>query len=155
MALLTHVDFQGSIYLDGYSAWYPPDNPLIADLSRYLELSGVNDPLTKIYLATDLRSKHLPLLLALFVFSQLPLFRYDATLKHLVHKNKKKGFYDFSPFVVGCLTLLKQFHSLHTQKFVGYMGQYVRVLVSELDEVEQGKKNRELTEYPEAVVNCL
>ena len=133
----------------------PPDNPLIADLSTYLELSGVNDPLTKIYLATDLRSKHLPLMVALFVFSQLPLFQYDATLRQLVHKNKKKGFYDFSPFVVGCLTLLKQFHSLHTQKFLGYMGQYVRVLVSTMGSDAAAKKKKQLTEYPEPVLNCL
>lgn len=134
----------------------PPDNTLISDLSRYLELSGVTDPLTKIYLASDLRSKHLPLLLALFVFSQLSQFQYDATLEQLVHKNKKKGFYDFTPFVVGCVTLLKQFHSLHTQKFLGYLGQYIRVLVSSMDRSEQAqKKVKVLTEYPEAVVNCL
>jgi WASH complex subunit strumpellin len=136
------------------SPYPPPDNPLIADLSRYLELSGVNDPLLKIYVATDLRTKNLPLLLALFVFSQLNNFKHDPVLRQLVHKSKKKDFYDFAPFVVGVLTLLKQFHSLHVQAFLGYLGQYVRVLMNSMDRSEQAAK-KNLNEYPEAVVNCL
>ncbi len=130
---------------------YPPaDNPLMPDLSTYLELSGVSDPLTKIYVAAELRTKHLPLLMALFVLSELQNFAYDATLQQLVHKNKKKGFFDFAPFVVGVLSLFKQFHSLHVQLFLSYLGQYVRTMVNSMD---RSKKN--MSELPEPVVNCL
>jgi WASH complex subunit strumpellin len=123
---------------------------LIADLSTYLELSGMSDPLTKIYIAAELRTKHLPLLVALFVLNELQNFVFDPTLQQLVHKNKKKGFFDFVPFVVGVLSLFKQFHSLHVQQFLSYLGQYVRTMVNSMD---RSKKN--LSELPEPVVNCL
>ncbi len=128
----------------------PPDHHLIADLSTYLELSGMSDPLTKIYIAAELRTKHLPLLVALFVLNELQNFVFDTTLQQLVHKNKKKGFFDFAPFVVGVLSLFKQFHSLHVQQFLSYLGQYVRTMVNSMD---RSKKN--LSELPEPVVNCL
>ena len=43
---------------------------------------------------------------------------------------RRKGGVDFFPFVVGVITLLKQFHSIHTQKFLALLGQYVRSYVN-------------------------
>lgn len=134
---------------------YPPqENTLLTELSEYLQLSGMEDPLTKIYVAAELRAKHLPLLLALFVIQQLKAFEYDSVLRQLVCGKKHKEWFDFTPFVVGVLTLLKQFHSLHTQKFLSYMGQHVRSLVATLDQSEQ-KARKAATDYPDSLVNVL
>ncbi len=174
---------------------YPPsDNTLLAELTTYLELAGMSDPLTKIYVAAELRAKHLPLLLSVFVIAQLQHFDYDPTLRQLVHRAKRKrsvsgcacwcdrcesdclclcarvvvrfvlfsfasvssskDWFDFTPFVVGVLTLLKQFHSLHTQKFLSYLGQHVRCLVNGLDRSEKAAQKR-ADDYPPSVVNVL
>lgn len=78
---------------------------------------------------------------------------YDTTLRQLVHtaKRKSKDWFDFTPFVVGVL-LLKQFHSLHTQKFLSYLGQHVRCLVNGLDRNEAAAKNVE--DYPPLSCEC-
>lgn len=135
---------------------YPPqDNPLLDELAQYLELAGISDPVTKIYVTTELRAAHLPLLLALFVIRHLSFFDFDSNLRQLMHRAKKKSadWFDFPPFVVGVLTLLKQFHSLHTQKFLSYMGQHVRALVQATERGEPSRKT--LLEYPPGVVNVL
>ena len=36
---------------------------------------------------------------------------------------------DGPPLVAGCITLLRQFHSDNREKFLAYMGQYVRSMV--------------------------
>lgn len=36
---------------------------------------------------------------------------------------------DAPPFVIGCITLLKQFHVDNTDRFIALMGQYVRSFV--------------------------
>jgi WASH complex subunit strumpellin len=128
----------------------PPENTLIADLSTYLELSGVNDPLTKIYVTAELRTRHMPLLVFLFVLSELQNFAYDPALQQLINKNKKKGFYDLAPFVVGVVSLLKQFHSLHVQQFLAFLGQYVRTMVNAID-----RTKKTIPDLPEAAVVCL
>ena len=43
---------------------------------------------------------------------------------------RRKGGVDAIPFIVGLITLLKQFNSLHTQKFFAFLGQYVRAYVN-------------------------
>ena len=37
---------------------------------------------------------------------------------------------DGAPFVVGVLTLLKQFHASCTEQFLAFLGQYVRYSIS-------------------------
>lgn len=48
----------------------------------------------------------------------------------MAQKPKDKSSVDAIPFVVGIITLLKQFHSLYTQQFLAYLGQYVRGLIN-------------------------
>lgn len=39
---------------------------------------------------------------------------------------------DGPPFVIGCLTLLKQYHKENTDIFLAFLGQYARSLVDTL-----------------------
>lgn len=55
-------------------------------------------------------------------------FAYNAALGAILPK-KQKDSHDWIPFVVGVITLLRQFHSLHTQQFLAYLGQYVRACI--------------------------
>lgn len=47
-----------------------PSNPLLPDISSYLETSGINNPITKIYITSE-PLDGLPLLLFLFILTQL------------------------------------------------------------------------------------
>jgi len=68
----------------------------------------------------------------------------------LVQK-KEKGAYDGVPFVIGIITLLKQFHSSTTSRFLAYLGQYVKSYVNTLVTGEQKAVN----EIPEESISVL
>lgn len=132
---------------------YPgEDNPLLSELTRYLETAGIHDPYTKIYITTS-SLEGFPVLMFLFVASQMPKFTYNRSLKTIMaQKPKDKGSVDAIPFVVGVITLLKQFHSVYTQQFLAYLGQYVRSLIN----ITVGGDDKGRTQdYPVEVVNIL
>eukprot|EP00004_Rigifila_ramosa_P027670 TRINITY_DN9095_c0_g1_i1.p1 TRINITY_DN9095_c0_g1~~TRINITY_DN9095_c0_g1_i1.p1 ORF type:complete len:1142 (+),score=349.87 TRINITY_DN9095_c0_g1_i1:288-3428(+) len=109
---------------------YPDaQNPILGDLTRFLETAGISDAMTKIYVTVD-PIENLALLMFLFVLAHLNKFTYDATLGTLVSKDKKEAI-DGAPFVVGVLTVLKQFHSIQTQRFLALFGQYVRAQIND------------------------
>lgn len=105
------------------------DNPLLVELSRFLETAGISDPFTKIYITTDPLDA-VPLLVFLFAISVLPKFTYSGHLGILMpakHASKKEAV-DATSLVVGIITLLKQFHSSHTQHFLALLGQCVALV---------------------------
>lgn len=110
---------------------YPKEeNPLMFELTSYLESAGYHDPLKKIYVTT----KRLPFFSFfnfLLVISHLPKLTYSKTISGLVSK-KPTDPLDAPPFVTGCLTLLKQYHAENTDIFLAFIGQYVRSLVDSL-----------------------
>lgn len=125
------------------------DNPLVMELSKYLETCGINDPLTKIYITTDSLDQF-PLLIFLFVIYMMPKFTYNKHLAVLQPvAQRRKGGVDATPFIVGLITVLKQFHSIHTQKFLAYLGQYVRAWVN------YSQKNTKLADLPPEAINVL
>eukprot|EP00005_Dracoamoeba_jomungandri_P006405 CAMPEP_0174262476 /NCGR_PEP_ID=MMETSP0439-20130205/12995_1 /TAXON_ID=0 /ORGANISM="Stereomyxa ramosa, Strain Chinc5" /LENGTH=1153 /DNA_ID=CAMNT_0015347191 /DNA_START=64 /DNA_END=3525 /DNA_ORIENTATION=- len=131
---------------------YPDeDNPLLSELTKYLETMGLHEPIHKIYITTS-PIQSFPVLMFLFIISQMPKFYYNNTLRNIMSKKKDKHAVDGAPFVVGVVTLLKQFHSAYTQKFLAYLGQYVRSLVS----VSVGSDTKgKMTDLPEEVTNVL
>jgi len=140
-----------SHYLSPDTKPYPSDdNPLLSELSNYLETAGLHDPYTKIYITTS-PLPAFPCLMFLFVVSQLPKFTHNLQLGAVVAKKQKEA-HDWLPFVVGVITLLRQFHSLHTQQFLAYLGQYVRGF---LNVALQAQKEVKADGYPEEVVAVL
>jgi len=106
---------------------YPDDdNPVLAELSKYLETSGFSDPITKIYVTASPLDRF-PIFVFLFIISQAPRFAYDYHLGILMTRNKKSSI-DSTALVVGTITFLKQFHSIYAQQIVAYLGQYLRTL---------------------------
>eukprot|EP01094_Clydonella_sp_ATCC50884_P026383 TRINITY_DN7212_c0_g1_i1.p1 TRINITY_DN7212_c0_g1~~TRINITY_DN7212_c0_g1_i1.p1 ORF type:complete len:1153 (+),score=449.83 TRINITY_DN7212_c0_g1_i1:73-3531(+) len=138
-------------YLSPDTKPYPDEdeNPIIAEVTKYVETCGINDPLTKIYITTE-PLDHFSLLMFLFVIAQMPRFTYN---KHLAvmqsNVPRKKGGVDFVPFVVGVITLLKQFHSIHTAKFLALCGQYVRSYVN------FASKNPKIEEIPQEATQVM
>ncbi|XP_076082010.1 WASH complex subunit 5-like isoform X2 [Mytilus galloprovincialis] len=114
---------------------YPKeDNPLMYELTAYLESAGFHDPLAKIYITTK-RLPHFSLFNSLFVLSHLPKLVYSKSISGLTCK-KLTDPLDGPPFVTGCITLLKQFHSENTDSFLALLGQYVRSTVNMLPNVK-------------------
>eukprot|EP01104_Vermistella_antarctica_P006079 TRINITY_DN16810_c0_g1_i1.p1 TRINITY_DN16810_c0_g1~~TRINITY_DN16810_c0_g1_i1.p1 ORF type:complete len:1181 (+),score=374.81 TRINITY_DN16810_c0_g1_i1:155-3697(+) len=137
-------------YLSPESKPYPSDdNPLLPELSACLETAGINDPFTKIYITTTPIDKF-PLLMFFLLASQLPNYTKNAHLGVLYPKDKKRGI-DGTALTVGIITLLKQFHSLHTQKFLAYLGQFVR---SNINQAHKDPKNTS-NDFPPDVLTLL
>lgn len=59
---------------------YPSDdNPLLFELSKYLEHIGINDPFAKIYITTD-PLENFAFVIFLLIISQLPKWTYNEHL---------------------------------------------------------------------------
>ena len=128
---------------------YPADdNELLPTLSNYLEASGINHPSTKIYITTE-PLDNIPLIMFLFVTAQFPRFKYETNVGGLVCRAKGDPL-DGAPFALGIISILKQFHSEYTDKFLGYLGQSVRSIVN-----TSFSKDQKPSKLPLEVVNCL
>ncbi|XP_033124935.1 WASH complex subunit 5-like [Anneissia japonica] len=127
---------------------YPKeDNPLMYELSSYLESAGFCQPLAKIYITTK-RVPYLSLITFLFVTSQLPKLQYVKSVGSMVAKQIKDPI-DGPPFIAGTITLLKQFHSENTDQFLALLGQYVR------SHVEAAATVSKTPELPVEAMNVL
>eukprot|EP00736_Rhodelphis_marinus_P001211 Rmarinus@m.276 len=125
---------------------YPGDQTsVLSKLSTFLTTSGLSSPLTQIYITTE-PLPDLPLVMFLFIVAMLPSLQYDKNLAALVCKKSEP--LDGAPFVCGILTILKQFHSTHTQHVLAYLGQYVRAYIT-------NASDSKMQSLPTEVVNVL
>ena len=130
-ALMADIE---SHYRDPTLPYPKEDNPLMYELTAYLESAGFHDPLSKIYITTQ-RLQHFSLFNFLLVISHLPKLVYSKSIGGMTCK-KPTDPLDGPPFVTGCITLLKQFHSENTDIFLALLGQYVRSSVNMLSSVK-------------------
>ncbi|EDO30084.1 predicted protein [Nematostella vectensis] len=127
---------------------YPKeDNPLMFELTSYLEWAGIHNPLNKIYVTTK-KYPFFAMLNFLCVISQIPKLIYMKSAGTLVAR-KPTDQVDSAPFVVGMITVLKQFHSEYSEQFFACCGQYVRSLV------EAAATNIRTNELPQEIVNLM
>ena len=104
---------------------------ILSDISVYLETSGINNPLTKIYITTQ-PLDHFPLVTFLFTLHSLHHLHYNHRRSTLENNRQAKPpvHIDGAPLIIGIISLLKQFHSVHLHTYLGYLGQYVRAHIS-------------------------
>jgi len=121
-ALLTDVRAH---YADP-SKTYPGDH-IMAELAEYLDCAGVTNPLAKIYVTTK-KLQYFPVTVFFFCISQLQKLEYSKSAGTLM-ASKPGECLDGAPLVAGIITLLKQFHSTHTHRFLMFMGQYIRASI--------------------------
>lgn len=105
-----------------------PGNPILPEVSEFLETSGINNPITKIYITTE-PLEGIACIMFLYVLEQCNHLRWQSSLNTLVCDAKNSNL-DGAPFVVGVITLMKQFHSSHTHTFLAYLGQFIRSNIS-------------------------
>ncbi|XP_076341364.1 WASH complex subunit 5-like [Tachypleus tridentatus] len=114
-------------YKDPSKPYPKEDNPLLYELSCYLDWAGISNPLAKIYI-TPKPLQHLALFMFLFTVSLLPKLTYVKSLGGLVSRKGVEPVDGF-PFVIGTLTFLRQFHQDNTEKYLTYIGQWVKSVV--------------------------
>ncbi|XP_070556885.1 WASH complex subunit 5-like [Ptychodera flava] len=141
--LLTDIEAH---YQDPSLPYPKEDNPLMFELTSYLECAGISNPFTKIYITTK-RVPYFALFGFLFVISHLPKLQYTKSVVSMVCKNPRDPL-DGPPLVAGIVTLLKQFHSENSDQFLALLGQYVRSMV---ESVASSQK----VELPPEVINVL
>jgi len=107
---------------------YPhEENPLLPELSSYLQSAGMQDPLCQIYV-TSKPMPHIALWLTLFLVHHMGKLVYDSDFGSLI-KRRGADSLDGVPLVFGIATLLKQLHPNTTKQLLAYIGQYVRTAV--------------------------
>jgi len=99
-------------------------NPVLSDLTKLLEATGINEPLTKIYLTCE-KLTHLPLYLFAFLMRYLPKMTYDEQFGSLIRASYRDEL-DGAALVVGIVTILKQLHPSYTEQLLALLGQFVR-----------------------------
>lgn len=99
-------------------------NPVLSDLTKLLEATGINEPLTKIYLTCE-KLTHLPLYLFAFLMRYLPKMTYDEQFGSLIRASYRDEL-DGAALVVGIVTVLKQLHPSYTEQLLALLGQFVR-----------------------------
>lgn len=127
---------------------YPSeDNPLLYELASYLEAMGINNPCLKIYITTK-KTPYFSLLAAILVICQLSKLTFTKSISCMVSK-KYNDPLDSTAFVLGMVTLLKQYHSDCGEQFVAVLAQYVR------STIEANVNNPKLNELSSEVINTL
>mmetsp|Transcript_36878 Transcript_36878/g.35605 ORF Transcript_36878/g.35605 Transcript_36878/m.35605 type:complete len:162 (+) Transcript_36878:3107-3592(+) len=92
-----------------------------------LETVGYLNPFNKVYnLTKDL--DYFPLVTALFTINILSQLSYDPQIYSLVKKNKELVV-DGPHFIVGIITLFKQYHPSHYRKYISYLAHYVKNMI--------------------------
>lgn len=142
-ALLADIEAH---YQDPKLPYPKEENPLMYELTSYLESAGFHNPLLKIYITTK-PLPYFPLFNFLLVISHISKLMYNKSIGGLMCK-KPTDPLDAPPFIIGCITLLKQFHVDNTDHFLGLMGQYVRSFV----EAMPGTK---IVDMPQDILNLL
>lgn len=121
-------------YKDPAKPYPKENNPLMYELTSYVEAAGFHNPLRKIYITTE-RLPYFPLFTFLMTISHLNKLIYTKSIDSLSCK-KLTDPIDAPPFVVGVYTLLKQSHSDNTKLYLGFLGQYARSIVESINSVK-------------------
>lgn len=127
---------------------------LVEELSKQLQMCGVHNPLSSVYLAAP-DSEDIALLLLVVTIAQLPRYVLDSHLGTLTSRMKKAAI-DCCPLVVGVGTLLRQVHPSHTAQYVQYLGQYIRTHIENISLTSSfGEVNRKSEDMPTEVTNAV
>ncbi|XP_067001738.2 WASH complex subunit 5 [Anabrus simplex] len=142
-ALLSEIE---SHYKDPSRPYPKEDNPLMYELSTYLDWAGISNPYAKIYITTK-NLQHFSLLTFLFVISQLSKLQYVKNMGTLMSKKSQEPL-DGVSFIVGIQTLLRQFHPEIRDTFLAYMAQYIKSHM-------EASMSAKVSELPGEVVSTL
>ncbi|KAI2805344.1 hypothetical protein RDWZM_008639 [Blomia tropicalis] len=132
---------------------FEDESPLLYELSNYLEYNGITDTLSKVFIHKRL-PPHLDTILLLLLASQMSKFVYVKEISGLTSSNaslKSGEAIDGVPYVIGILTLLRQFHVELANRFLKLCSQFVNAWIN-ASAVSQTKQT---TEMPTEAINML
>lgn len=111
---------------------------MLKDVTTCLETVGQVNPLNKVYkLVKDL--DYFPLAALLLTQNALGQLQYDPLVFNLT-RSRKDLLIDGPHFIIGLVTIFKQFHYSHYKKFVLYLIHYVKVSLASAKEVQLQKR---------------
>jgi WASH complex subunit strumpellin len=123
---------------------------LLKDLSTILETSGFLEPIFKVFvIAKDL--EYMPLGMLMLTLTASANLQYDLNVNSIVRKTKSAEI-DGPCFIMGLLTIFKQFHNSHFKKYLVFMSHYIRSSIEVAKDKGSIKKNGE---YPPDVTICF
>lgn len=105
-----------------------PQNPapgvdLLVEVNKYLEWAGIYNPYEKVYIETN-TFRSISASLTLLTISQLSKWNYVKNVSSLIGR-KATEHIDSISFVIGILTVLRQFHVEVIHMYIDQMAQYV------------------------------
>lgn len=100
-----------------------PSIELLVKVNQYLEWAGIYDPYEKVYIETN-TFRSISATLVLLTITQLSKWNYVKHVSALIGK-KTTEHIDCTSFIVGVITILRQFHIEVIQMFIDQMAQYV------------------------------
>mmetsp|Transcript_7972 Transcript_7972/g.13378 ORF Transcript_7972/g.13378 Transcript_7972/m.13378 type:complete len:155 (+) Transcript_7972:1712-2176(+) len=109
------------------------------DLTICLEYIGMVKPQNKVYSLTR-ELNQLPLVMALITINSLQYLSYDTNVCSLVARSKKEMLIDGPHFIVGLITILKQYHSHNFRKYLMFLANYFKNLVFQSQSLPQGTR---------------
>lgn len=100
---------------------------LMRDMTKCIEYVGYLNPINKVYkLAKDL--EYFPLAATLLTFNALMQLSYDPLVFNLQRK-QKEFLIDGPHYIVGLITIFKQFHFNHYKKFILFLIHYIKTSI--------------------------
>lgn len=100
-----------------------PGVDLLVEVNKYLEWAGIYDPYEKVYIETN-SFRSISASLTLLTISQLSKFNYVKHITSLIGR-KSTEHIDGTSFIIGILTVLRQFHIEVIHMYIDQMAQYV------------------------------
>lgn len=101
---------------------------MLRDMTTSLEAVGFLNPVNKVYkLTKDL--DYFPLVAAILTLNALTMMTYDPYVFSLVKKSKEL-LVDGPHFILGLITLFKQYHYNNYKKYILYLIHYVKVTIA-------------------------
>lgn len=98
---------------------------MLKDMTVCLEYLGMVNPMKKVYNQTPKDLDYFPLMACLMTINILTQLTYDPHIFSLV-KRSKELLIDGPHFIVGLLTVFKQFHPIQYKKYLLYMSHFVK-----------------------------
>lgn len=101
---------------------------MLKDLTTCLENVGFVNPMNKVYrLVKDL--DYFPLAAAILTLNALDQLKYDAVIFNLT-RQKKEFLIDGPHFIIGLITVFRQFHHSQFKKYIMYLIHFVKTNLS-------------------------
>ncbi|XP_055343798.1 WASH complex subunit 5-like [Paramacrobiotus metropolitanus] len=101
---------------------------LMYELSQYLQWTGLTEPLMQVYIGTR-RDPYLGLAMFLTLLSTSGMFIPAGNLGNTLVPRRRYDPMDGTPFLVGFITVMKQFHGDYMRQVMQMLGQYLRSVI--------------------------